>query len=89
MSDPRISAVHVPALLGSEGRAYGAELAAQIIAQHGRDIAGRPDVAAIVMEAGRKIRAAGMAQKAIGMPSSAVALWQRASFAELQRRLAA
>ncbi|QJP12987.1 hypothetical protein G3545_04540 [Starkeya sp. ORNL1] len=87
MSDRLVSGHRVPALLDSEGRAYGAELALQIIARHGRDIAARADAAEIVLEAGRKIRATGRSQKAVGMPAGAVKLWQLAAFTELQRRL--
>lgn len=73
--------------LGAEGRAYGAELARQILAVHG-SLAEHEHAVAIVLEAGRTIRRAGATYKALGMPSFLIGRWQAAAFAELQRRLA-
>lgn len=72
---------------GTEGRAYGAELARQILAAHG-PLANHPEAASIVRAAGRTIRRAGATYKALGMPAFLIGHWQAAAFAELQRRLA-
>jgi hypothetical protein len=74
--------------LGAEGRAYGAELARQILAAHG-PLADHPHAEIIVLQAGRTLRRAGATYKALGMPSFLIGRWQAAAFAELQRRLAA
>jgi hypothetical protein len=73
--------------LGAEGRAYGAELARQILAVHG-PLAEHELAVAIVLDAGRTIRRAGATYKALGMPSFLISRWQAAAFTELQRRLA-